>query len=179
MPRWATGDAVLRLEVGEACDRSAAAVLESTGLIGFGDMVSSLLTGDAPRSSSPVSCPLPSLAWALLNWLPIDLTLSPEFILAFGASDTRPLVVREGGTLDLLPAPVTEGRVCEAGRAGGPIDVRVPPILGRGFDSVTEGFRVFEGVPVRGVDAVEVAAESCLVGDLVGDYGTIRRYLEL
>lgn len=55
------------------------------------------------------------------------------------------------------------------GGGGGPIEVRVPARLGRGFDSVTEGVRAFEGVPVRGVEVVLVAAESCFVGDLVGD----------
>lgn len=57
------------------------------------------------------------------------------------------------------------GRV--AGAAGGPIDVRTPPTLGRdAFVKVTEGVLVFEGVPVRGVEV----AESCFVGDFVGDF---------
>jgi hypothetical protein len=38
---------------------------------------------------------------------------------------------------------------------------------------VREGFLVFEGVPVRGVDDVLVVADSCFVGDLVGDYSYV------
>ena len=56
-----------------------------------------------------------------------------------------------------------------AGGGGGPIEVLFPPTLGLGFDNVTDGFLVFEGVPVRGVEAFDVAAESCFVGDFVGD----------
>jgi len=71
--------------------------------------------------------------------------------------------------------PAKEGReVLDGGTAGGPIDVLVPPILGRGLDIVIEGGlvggRVEDGVPPRGVEAVDVAADSCFVGDLVGDY---------
>lgn len=70
--------------------------------------------------------------------------------------------------LDLFPTPVIDGLVCEAGLAGGPIDVRLPPTLGLALE-VIDGFRPLEGVPVLGVEAVEVAADNCLVGDFVGD----------
>jgi len=60
--------------------------------------------------------------------------------------------------------------VRDAGMAGGPIEVLVPPTLGLGFDKVTEGVLALEGVPVRGVEAFEFVADSCFVGDLVGDY---------
>jgi len=56
-----------------------------------------------------------------------------------------------------------------SGIAGGPIEILVPPTLGLGFDNVPEGFLIFEGVPVRGVEALEFAPESCFVGDFVGD----------
>lgn len=60
--------------------------------------------------------------------------------------------------------------MADAGFAGGPIDVRVPPTLGLGFDFVMEGFLVaFDGVPVLGVEAPDVAADNCFVGDFVGD----------
>jgi len=50
------------------------------------------------------------------------------------------------------------------------MEVLIPPVLGRaGFDVETDGALVFEGVPVRGVEVDDVAAESCFVGDLVGD----------
>lgn len=41
-----------------------------------------------------------------------------------------------------------------------------------------DGFLAFEGVPVRGVDVVDVAADSCLVGDLVGDCRNVKKYPE-
>jgi hypothetical protein len=57
----------------------------------------------------------------------------------------------------------------DEGLGGGPIEVRVPPMLARGFDIVMEGVLVLDGVPVLGVEAFDVAEDSCLVGDLVGD----------
>lgn len=84
-----------------------------------------------------------------------------------------------GGAVVLFATPSPPARDClevfEAGTAGGPIDVLVPPILGRGgLDIVIEGGlvdvgRLVDGVVPQGVEAVEVAAESCFVGDLVGD----------
>jgi hypothetical protein len=53
-----------------------------------------------------------------------------------------------------------------------PLGFRIPYTsltFGLGFDNITEGFLVFEGVPVRGVEALEFAPESCFVGDFVGD----------
>jgi hypothetical protein len=83
------------------------------------------------------------------------------------------LVVLPPGTTVLLVGPeppVSDGLVKPAvGLGGGPIDVLLPPALGRGFDIDIEGFRTFEGVPVLGVDEVDVAADNCLVGDFVGD----------
>jgi hypothetical protein len=35
---------------------------------------------------------------------------------------------------------------------------------------VIDGGLVFEGVPPLGVDVVDVVADSCFVGDFVGDY---------
>ncbi len=76
--------------------------------------------------------------------------------------------------LVLLPIPAIAGLVCEAGLAGGPIDVRLPPpTLGLGL-AVMDGFRALEGVLVLGVEAVDVAADSCFVGDLVGDCRFVR-----
>jgi hypothetical protein len=56
-----------------------------------------------------------------------------------------------------------------SGIAGGPIEILVPPTLDLGFDNVTEGFLIFEGVLVRVVEALEFAPESCFVVDFVGD----------
>lgn len=71
-----------------------------------------------------------------------------------------------------LPPPIPPAKDCllAAGAGGGPMEVLIPPVLGRaGFDVETDGALVFEGVPVRGVEVDDVAAESCFVGDLVGD----------
>lgn len=59
--RCAVVDVALRAETGEAFWRSAAEVLDNTGLTGLGEKFPWLLTGDA-APSSPVSCPLLSLA---------------------------------------------------------------------------------------------------------------------
>jgi hypothetical protein len=51
------------------------------------------------------------------------------------------------------------------------MEVRLPLMLGRGFEVDTDGTRPFEGVLVLGEDVPDVAADvSCFVGDLVGDY---------
>ena len=74
-----------------------------------------------------------------------------------------------------LGPPASDGLdVRAAGVGGGPIEVLFPPTLGLGFENVTEGFFVFEGVPVRGVEAFDVAADNCFVGDFVGDCRLIR-----
>lgn len=90
----------------------------------------------------------------------------------------RPLVVLAGGADVLLPTlgpPASDGLdIRAAGAGGGPIEVLLPPTLGLGFDNVTEGFLVFEGVPVRGVEAFDVTADNCFVGDFVGDYNLVR-----
>ena len=93
--------------------------------------------------------------------------------LGFDAKDCRLLTIRLGGTDGRLPTPNPPAKDClfTLGAGGGPIEVLLPPALGRTcFDMVTDGALVFEGVPVRGVDVDDVAAESCLVGDLVGDW---------
>lgn len=138
--------------------------------MGFGAKLS-VLFGE---SSSGVLVPLPPLAGPPLSWLPIEPTLStPGRNLGFGARDTRLAAVRLGGIEDLFPTPGPPERDCldvlAAGIAGGPIDVRFPPTLGRDFALVAAGAREFEGVPVLGVATVDVAADNCLVGDLVGD----------
>ena len=109
----------------------------------------------------------------------MDPTRSPGRSLALGAaSDIRPLAVLAGGAdvrFPTLGPPASEGLDVRAaaGGGGGPIEVLLPPTLSLGFDNVTEGFLAFEGVPVRGVEAFDVAAESCFVGDLVGDCNVI------
>ena len=56
---------------------------------------------------------------------------------------------------------------CRAGFAGGPMEVRPPPMDGRAALGAVAGTRPFEGVPVREMEAL--ADASCFVGDLVGD----------
>lgn len=94
----------------------------------------------------------------------------PGLNLGLGARDVRLLTDLVTGAAALLPTPVPPANDClrdVAGAGGGPIDVRVPPALGRdALVTVTDGALELEGVPVRGVDV----AESCFVGDLVGDY---------
>lgn len=51
------------------------------------------------------------------------------------------------------------------------MEVRVPPTAGlAGLDIVIDGGRALEGVPVLGVEVLEGVADSCLVGDFVGDF---------
>lgn len=155
------GELELRFDAAE----DAAAVLDRTGLRGFAPG-SSLTAGERTLSSSPVSCPLVSLWAAELIWLAAEVR-RPGIGLAagFGASDVRFPIL---DNLDGLGA--TGGLDARAvGAAGGPIEVRFVARLGLEVIVIEDG-RVFEGVPVRGVDAAEVAPDiSCFVGDLVGD----------
>jgi len=87
----------------------------------------------------------------------------------------RPLAVLLGTAADLFPTPAPPASdglgVLAAGMGGGGIDVRFPPTPGRvGFDIVMEGFLALDGVPVLGVEAFDGVADSCFVGDFVGDY---------
>jgi hypothetical protein len=171
--RVTPGDAGLRDADGDACRRSDADVRDRTGLTAFEERLSGLFTGEGDPSSSAVSCPLPSLACPLLNWLPIDPTRSaPGRSLGFGARDCRPLVVLAGALFPTPKPPAKEVLGWRApGRGGGPIDVRLAPTIGlTGLDNVTEGVRALEGVPVLGVEVVEGVADCCFVGDFVGDY---------
>jgi len=124
---------------------------------------------------SSVSGPLPSLVFSMSDCTPVVSFLSGagrDPNLGFGAKDCWPLGVLLGVAVVLLPAVGPPARDClrTAGADGGPIEVLVGPVLGRaGFPFVIDGALVLEGVPVRGVDVVEVAAESCFVGDFVGD----------
>jgi hypothetical protein len=104
----------------------------------------------------------------------MDPTLSPGRSLGLGASDNRLLVVLPPVTLPLLEIPGPPDKdglaVPIVGLGGGPIEVLFPATVVRGFGMEAEGFRTFEGVPVRGVEVVDGVADSCLVGDFVGDY---------
>ena len=90
----------------------------------------------------------------------VDTTRAPEGLAAGGAGA---LVVDIEGCL----------LAREAGRAGGPMeDLDATLTEGRAGRPPVEAVRALEGVPVREVVALEVAVEpSCLVGDLVGDWG--------
>lgn len=64
-----------------------------------------------------------------------------------------------------------EVRAFVDGTAGGPID-GLALILARGLDKVLDGFNAAGGVLVReGVFPEDVDVTSCLVGDLLGDFG--------
>jgi hypothetical protein len=55
-----------------------------------------------------------------------------------------------------------------AGAGGGAMDA-LPVVLSLDFVLESDVLAVVAGVPVRGVDAAELADEICFVGDLVGD----------
>jgi hypothetical protein len=84
------------------------------------------------------------------------------------------LVVLLGGAPALFPTPRPPTRdfrgARDAGKAGGPIEIRFPPTLGLGLDMVIDGGLAFEGVPVLGVEVLDVFVDNCFVGDFVGDY---------
>ena len=87
----------------------------------------------------------------------------------------RPLVGRTGPGANRVLGPAVPANDCldilDAGIGGGPIEVRLPLMLGRGFEVDTDRTRPFEGVLVLGEDVPDVAADAnCFVGDLVGDY---------
>lgn len=54
------------------------------------------------------------------------------------------------------------------GAGGGAIDA-LPAVLNLDFELESEVLAVVAGVPVRGVDAAELAEDAAFVGDLVGD----------
>lgn len=86
------------------------------------------------------------------------------------------MIVRVVPAANRVPGAVVPTDDCldvrDVGTGGGPIDVRFPATLGRGFVVDIDGTRPLDGVPVLGVDAAEVPADaSCFVGDLVGDLG--------
>ena len=60
------------------------------------------------------------------------------------------------------------GEAVLAGAGGGAMDV-LPAVLSLDFVLESEVLAVVAGVPVRGVEAAELAEEAALVGDLVGD----------
>lgn len=81
---------------------------------------------------------------------------------------------RAGPVPNLPPvpgAPAKDGLdIFDAGIGGGPIEVRLPLTLGRGFEVDVVETRPFKGVLVLDVDVPEVTADaSCFVGDLAGD----------
>lgn len=90
-----------------------------------------------------------------------------------GAVETRPpggLV----GPLAVLPMVDVTADDCllgpAAGKAGGPIDVLVPPTDGRALPAPNDETRgALDGVPVLEFARLEAAVASCFVGDLVGD----------
>lgn len=154
--------ALVRVAVGDALESlSAAVAFACAGLVGRGDRISSSLFWGEP---SPLPGPAlgPDVALLALSGRPGG---------RVGASDKRPLKGREGPVL--VREVVDEIDVCrvvlEAGTGGGPIDGRPAPTDGRGF-TPAEGTRAFDGVPVREVEALEVAVAICFVGDFVGDY---------
>jgi hypothetical protein len=137
----------------------------------------SLFRGDAPLSESPVSCPLPSLAWPLVNCPPIDpIRSEPRRGFSLGASDVRAPDILLVGTGALFPALKPAVKDCLGGRAagaeGGAIGVCPPARLGRGLAKVvdvvvTDGF--LRGAPARVAAALDEVEDSCLVGDFAGD----------
>jgi hypothetical protein len=101
--------------------RKPAMIRDNTGLKDFGERVSwSLFNGEGPLSSSPVSCPLPSLAWPLLNCPPIDPILSePRRGFSLGARDGRPPAALLAGATVLLAVLRPPAKDCLGGRVAG------------------------------------------------------------
>lgn len=86
--------------------------------------------------------------------------------LAAVFTESRPLA---GLVPAVRAAAVEDTDGWRPGLAGGPMDDRVALVeAARVFAAAPP--LAFAGVPVREVDALEVAVPSCLVGDLVGDY---------
>lgn len=142
---------------------SRALVLAWTGLVGWGDRISSslLFLGEAV----PVSPPLSTLDSDPCDMFrPLPVRRAP----GLPAGCILPLSDLAGGPPGLDTEEMDETRaVLDAGIGGGPIDGRLaPPTEGR--FAPTEGLTL-EGVPVRDVAALEVAVASCFVGDFVGD----------
>lgn len=109
----------------------------------------------------------------------MDPTLSPGLGRPFATTDNRFVLAGLLGGIDArfaTPGPPVNALFGPIdGRGGGAIDVLGPPNAGRGRVMDIEGGRVFEGVPVRGVEVVDVAADNCFVGDLVGDLSSVSK----
>lgn len=106
------------------------------------------------------------------DWESVDVILVlPGRDGALGpAKDSRPL---RGLPVVVLARDVADDiedcrPTLDAGTAGGPIDVLVPPTEGRAF-AETDVARAFDGVAVRDVDALVAVLPSCFTGDFVGD----------
>jgi hypothetical protein len=111
---------------------------------------------------------------------PLVILVSPTRSVGFvfdavlgGARAPAPIVDVRGCVLlvadALFKAPPMEGRDAGFVLGGGPIEGRAP-VLNRDFVLESEVLAVVAGVPVRGVDAFELAEETvAFVGDFVGD----------
>lgn len=94
--------------------------------------------------------------------------------LRFEASGRALLVLTDSRPLAGLVPAVRDATLEETdgwrlGLAGGPIDDLVALVEAARVFAPAAPALAFAGVPVREVDALEVAVPSCFVGDLVGD----------
>jgi hypothetical protein len=117
-----------------------------------------------------------------------------DLLASFPDNESPDWNLPEGGRVSPLPVPTDDslepgGRAAaapglpvaedvegcrvtlDAGKAGGPMEVRAPPTDGRALGPAPPvEVRALDGVPVLEVAALEVAVErTCFVGDLVGD----------
>lgn len=154
---------------------SRAAVLSwMVGLIGWGERISSSLLR---RGESAL--PLPRFPTGLLlsmpDWELTDpcLALRERTWPGFAAVDKRPLSVRAGAAAVLGAAAADTCRAgLGAGIGGGAMEVRLAVTDGRGL--APKGGFALDGVLVRDGAVLDGAVPSCLVGDLVGDWGRVR-----
>jgi hypothetical protein len=86
------------------------------------------------------------------------------------------------GVVVQAPEPAKDCRVVLVtaffGAGGGAIDGR-PVVLSRDFALESEVLVVVAGVPVRGVEVAELAEDTALVGDLVGDCSVVSKSAQI
>ncbi len=162
--------------VGVPVSFSRAAVLTCTGLTGSGDRISSSLLRGVP---APLALPLADPPVSVPEAESTDIFLpAPDRCTGplTAPVASRPLRVLAGAAAAPARADVDDTEVVrvglDPGRGGGPIEIRVvpvaPPMEGRGGLATPRDARTLEGVAVRELEALD-AAESCFVGDFVGD----------
>jgi hypothetical protein len=167
-----------------AADREVGAILEAVLSVGESVVSGSIVSPfSRSRGSSRSSLRLPSSSSSSICGeigcsFPLVILVAPTrsvgvvFDAVLGGArapivDVRGCVLLVAGAL--FKAPPMEVRDVDLVLVGGPIEGRAP-VLNRDFVLESEVLAVVAGVPVRGVDAFELAEETVtFVGDFVGD----------